>query len=66
MEIFYKVAKDSNTQWYFDGSGFTATQQQAVLLAPNVTITDFKLNWGHHDVEVENACIPYIARDIVV
>jgi hypothetical protein len=66
MEIFYKTAKDINTGWYFDGNAFTATPQQAIRLAPNVTNIDFHYNWSHHDVVVEELDEPFVARNIMV
>lgn len=60
---FYVIAKDAQTGWYFDGNKFTATQQQAVHLAPSVTPTDFNYNWSHHDVIVERTDKEFVPRD---
>ena len=59
----YVIAKHADTGWYFDGNKFTATQQQAVQLAPSVTPVDFKYNWSHHDVLIESTDREFVSRD---
>ncbi len=58
----YIIAKDINTGWYFDGNTFTATKQQAIRLAPNVTPLDFIYNWSQHDIEVEDTDLRFPAK----
>ena len=53
MNNTYKIAKDLDTGKYFDGSKFTATREHAFYFPPHITTVDFKYNFEHVAVVIE-------------